>query len=54
MFSSMSTIDTAPMITGAMNLFDKVGMPLLLPIGGIMMGGLVIFVTIAALKSILS
>lgn len=54
MFSSIGTVSTTSMEAGAMNLFTAIGQPLLAPIGAIVLFGLVMFVAIAGVKSVVT
>ena len=54
MFGNISAISTNTMETGAWNLFKAIGEPLLFPIGAIVLFGLVMFVAIAGVKSVVT
>jgi len=54
MFGNISAISTTTMETGAWNLFKAIGEPLLFPIGAIVLFGLVMFVAIAGVKSVVT
>jgi len=54
MFDNVTPISTSSMESGAWNLFQAIGEPLLFPIGAIVLFGLVMFVAIAGVKSVVT
>jgi len=54
MFGSISAISTSSMESGAWKLFTNIGEPLLYPIGAIVFFGLIMFISIAGFKSVVS